>query len=131
LKRKDRRTGVEYSGSVRFVDLAGSDKLIVANPGVTSIDLKESQHVNRGLAALSEIISALASQMKFTQSTIPYRMSKLTALLQDSVREHRQVAVIVHVAPETETDENLLNTLNFGVKCKSVQLKRPDRNDPV
>lgn len=131
MKRKDKRSGVEYTGSVRFVDLASSDKLVTATPGMSSIDLKESQHVNRGLASLSEIMSALSSQMKFTQNTIPYRMSKLTSLLQDSVREHRQVAIIIHVSPDTETDENVSNTLNFGIKCKGVQLRRPDRSDPV
>jgi hypothetical protein len=115
--RINNRTGVQTVGSLKVVDLASSNKVIISSPGVTSIDLKESQYVNRGLVALEEIVQAL-QKSHIHPASIPYRMSTLTALLQDVVRIHKQVTFIIHIAPEDGSDADIISTLDFGSKCR-------------
>lgn len=79
VRGTDLKTNASLNGCLHLVDLAGSER--VNRSEVTGDRLKEAQHINKSLAALGDVISALSQK----SSHIPYRNSKLTQLLQTSL----------------------------------------------
>lgn len=79
VQGKELASGSKLRGCLHLVDLAGSER--VDKSEATGDRLKEAQHINRSLSALGDVISALAQK----SSHIPYRNSKLTQVLQDSL----------------------------------------------
>ena len=75
-------TGSVLHGCLHLVDLAGSER--VDRSEARGDRLKEAQHINKSLSALGDVISALAQK----NAHVPYRNSKLTQLLQDSLGSH-------------------------------------------
>jgi kinesin family protein C2/C3 len=94
VQGKDLESGSVFRGSLHLVDLAGSER--VDKSEVTGDRLKEAQHINKSLSALGDVISALAQK----NGHVPYRNSKLTQLLQDSlgnVQIHDHFVLYFHV----------------------------------
>lgn len=107
----------EKKGKLNLVDLAGSEK--VNNSGVTGNKLEEAKKINLSLSALGNVIHALISY----SDHIPYRDSKLTRLLQESLGGNYKTTLIVACSPSPKTFEETLNTLKFAVRAKKIRNK--------
>ncbi|KAF6151080.1 hypothetical protein GIB67_042415, partial [Kingdonia uniflora] len=113
--------GKDISGSIQrsclhLVDLAGSER--VDKSEVTGDRLKEAQYINRSLSCLGDVITALAQK----NSHIPYRNSKLTQLLQDSLGGHAKTLMFAHVSPEADSYAETVSTLKFAERTSTVEL---------
>ncbi|KAK1583488.1 hypothetical protein Q3G72_024209 [Acer saccharum] len=103
-------------GSMHLVDLAGSER--VDKSEVTGDRLKEAQHINKSLAALGDVIASLAQK----STHVPYRNSKLTQLLQDSLGGQAKTLMFVHISPEPDALGETLSTLKFAERVATVEL---------
>ncbi|VFQ99663.1 unnamed protein product [Cuscuta campestris] len=99
-----------------LVDLAGSERL--AKTDVQGDRLKEAQNINRSLSALGDVVSALANK----SSHIPYRNSKLTHLLQDSLGGDSKALMFVQISPSDKDLSETLSSLNFATRVRGVEL---------
>ncbi|KAL3632745.1 hypothetical protein CASFOL_025729 [Castilleja foliolosa] len=116
VQGKDLTTGALLRGCMHLVDLAGSERLDKTE--ATGERLKEAQHINRSLSALGDVISSLALK----QSHVPYRNSKLTQLLQDSLGGKAKTLMFVHISPDPEALGETLSTLKFAERVSTVEL---------
>ena len=105
-----------------FVDLAGSERL--KRTGATGVRMKEGININCGLLALGRVISALGDPAR-NKGHIPFRNSKITRLLQDSLGGNSQTMMIACVSPADINEEETLNTLQYANNAKNI------RNTPV
>jgi hypothetical protein len=112
-----------------LVDLAGSERL--KKTGAEGVRLKESVKINSGLLTLGKVISILGQDPKTSllnstptsERHIPYRDSKLTRLLQDSLGGNSQTVMIACISPlEDDLDESL-NTLKYAYRARKIQNK--------
>lgn len=103
-------------GCLHLVDLAGSER--VDKSEAVGERLKEAQHINRSLSALGDVISALAQK----STHIPYRNSKLTQVLQDSLGGHAKTLMFVHINPEINALGETISTLKFAERVASIEL---------
>ncbi|KAJ7517191.1 hypothetical protein O6H91_21G013700 [Diphasiastrum complanatum] len=103
-------------GRLHLVDLAGSER--VDKSEVTGERLKEAQHINKSLSALGDVIAALAQKSVH----VPYRNSKLTQLLQDSLGGQAKAVMFVHISQDSESYGETVSTLKFGERVASVEL---------
>ena len=115
-------TGCKTQACLHLIDLAGSER--VSRSEATGERLKEAQHINKSLSALGDVISALASK----QSHIPYRNSKLTFLLADSLNGSAKVLMLSHIAPEEDNCSETVSTLHFATRVSNVTLGKAKRN---
>uniref|UniRef100_A0A914XCY5 Kinesin motor domain-containing protein n=1 Tax=Plectus sambesii TaxID=2011161 RepID=A0A914XCY5_9BILA len=103
-----------------FVDLAGSERL--KRTGATGDRQKEGISINCGLLALGNVISALGDTTKKV-SHVPYRDSKLTRLLQDSLGGNSRTLMIACVSPSDCDFVETLNTLKYANRAKNIKNK--------
>ncbi|KUF97790.1 hypothetical protein AM588_10009795 [Phytophthora nicotianae] len=101
---------------LHLIDLAGSER--VSKTAASGQRLKEAQNINRSLSALGDVIAALGANSKH----VPYRNSKLTFLLQDSLSGNSKVLMFVNVSPVQWNAWETLCSLNFASRCRSVAL---------
>ncbi|XP_022569936.2 kinesin-like protein KIN-14G [Brassica napus] len=116
VQGRDLTSGTIIHGSMHLVDLAGSER--VDKSEVTGDRLKEAQHINKSLSALGDVISSLSQKT----SHVPYRNSKLTQLLQDSLGGSAKTLMFVHISPEADTLGEAISTLKFAERVGNVEL---------
>nr|XP_024930280.2 kinesin-like protein KIN-14R isoform X1 [Ziziphus jujuba var. spinosa] len=116
VRAKNLMNGECTKSKLWLVDLAGSERL--AKTEVQSDRLKEAQNINRSLSALGDVISALATK----NNHIPYRNSKLTHLLQDSLGGDSKTLMFVQISPSEQDLSETLSSLNFATRVRGVEL---------
>ena len=117
---------------LHLVDLAGSERN--KKTGTVGARFKESVTINQGLLALGNVIAALCDEnrnkgsgRRESMTHVPYRESKLTRLLQDSLGGNTQTLMIACVGPSTDNMDESLNTLRYADRAKHIKNK-PVRN---
>ncbi|KMT00214.1 hypothetical protein BVRB_1g020280 [Beta vulgaris subsp. vulgaris] len=118
------------SAKLHLVDLAGSER--AKRTGADGMRLKEGIHINKGLLSLGNVISALGDEKKRKEGGhVPYRDSKLTRLLQDSLGGNSKTVMIACVSPADTNAEETLNTLKYANRARNIQNKAVINRDPV
>ena len=116
-------TGDDYemlSAKFHFVDLAGSERL--KRTGATGDRAKEGISINCGLLALGNVISALGDESRKALH-VPYRDSKLTRLLQDSLGGNSRTLMIACVSPSDRDFMETLNTMKYANRARNIKNK--------
>eukprot|EP00258_Populus_trichocarpa_P025237 XP_024441256.1 kinesin-like protein KIN-14I [Populus trichocarpa] len=116
VQGRDLASGTILRGCMHLVDLAGSER--VNKSEVTGDRLKEAQHINKSLSALGDVIASLAQKNQH----VPYRNSKLTQLLQDSLGGQAKTLMFVHISPEPDALGETISTLKFAERVATVEL---------
>ena len=112
-------------GKLNLVDLAGSERQ--AKTGAAGTRLKEATKINLSLSALGNVIKALVDPKK---GHVPYRDSKLTRLLQDSLGGNAKTVMIANMGPADYNYDETLNTLRYANRAKSIKNKPKINEDP-
>lgn len=107
------------------MDLAGSER--ISKTGVSGDRLKEAQKINLSLSALGNVISALVDGKS---QHIPYRDSKLTRLLQDSLGGNTKTVMIANCSPADYNFDETLSTLRYASRAKFIKNKPVINEDP-
>ena len=111
-------TGSSKTGRIFFVDLAGSEKM--AKTGIEGgTGLKEAQNINKSLMTLGMVINSLTEGAKH----IPYRDSKLTRVLQESLGGNSMTNLVITCSPNFLNQSETLSTLRFGQRAKLIKNK--------
>ncbi|KAJ1402397.1 P-loop containing nucleoside triphosphate hydrolase [Sesbania bispinosa] len=116
VQGRDLTSGASLRGCMHLVDLAGSER--VDKSEATGDRLKEAQHINKSLSALGDVIASLAQKNQH----VPYRNSKLTQLLQDSLGGQAKTLMFVHISPEVDAIGETISTLKFAERVATVEL---------
>ncbi|PSR99819.1 Kinesin-like protein [Actinidia chinensis var. chinensis] len=115
---------------LHLVDLAGSER--AKRTGADGMRFREGIHINKGLLALGNVISALGDEKKRKEGGhVPYRDSKLTRLLQDSLGGNCKTVMIACVSPADTNAEETLNTLKYANRARNIQNKAIINRDPM
>ncbi|XP_030678212.1 kinesin heavy chain isoform X2 [Nomascus leucogenys] len=116
IKQENMETEQKLSGKLYLVDLAGSEK--VSKTGAEGAVLDEAKNINKSLSALGNVISALAEG---TKSYVPYRDSKMTRILQDSLGGNCRTTMFICCSPSSYNDAETKSTLMFGQRAKTIK----------
>ena len=110
------RTGVSTDAKLNLVDLAGSER--VSKSGSEGVRMKEAQSINKSLSSLGDVIHALKNKNQH----VPYRNSKLTYLLQESLSGDAKTLMMVQVSPADKNSSETYCSLDFAQRVRSVEL---------
>eukprot|EP00928_Gymnodinium_smaydae_P043667 TRINITY_DN29217_c0_g1_i2.p1 TRINITY_DN29217_c0_g1~~TRINITY_DN29217_c0_g1_i2.p1 ORF type:complete len:951 (-),score=218.53 TRINITY_DN29217_c0_g1_i2:28-2880(-) len=113
---EQRETDKVLLGKLSLIDLAGSER--ASQTDNRGARLLEGANINRSLLALGNCINALASGCSF----VPYRDSKLTRLLKDSLGGNCKTSMIANVSPASPSYEDTLNTLKYANRAKNIRV---------
>ncbi|KAA0202969.1 hypothetical protein HAZT_HAZT008533 [Hyalella azteca] len=116
VKQENMETQKKLLGKLYMVDLAGSEK--VSKTGAEGTVLDEAKNINKSLSALGNVISALADGNK---SHIPYRDSKLTRILQESLGGNARTTIVICCSPASYNEAETKSTLDFGKRAKTIK----------
>lgn len=115
LTGENKKTGERSSGLLNLIDLAGSERLSMS--GSVGDRLKETQAINKSLSSLGDVIQSLVNKKE--GSHVPYRNSKLTWLLRNSLGGNCKTLMFVNVSPLVEHFNETLCSLRFATKVNS------------
>ncbi|KAH9295673.1 hypothetical protein KI387_039261, partial [Taxus chinensis] len=119
------RISISYSGptdrsrdtsKLWMVDLGGSERLVKTQS--TGQTMEEGKAINLSLSALGDVISALQRK----QAHVPYRNSKLTQILRDSVGEGSRMLMLVHISPYEDDLSETICSLGFAARVRGIHL---------
>lgn len=116
LTQKDVTSGEIRRSSLFLVDLAGSEK--VDRSGATGITLEETKKINLSLSVLGLVINSLTDPKV---NHVPYRDSKLTRILQESLGGNSRTTLIINISPASGSYYETLSTLRFGSRAKKIR----------
>uniref|UniRef100_A0A914RSW8 Kinesin-like protein n=1 Tax=Parascaris equorum TaxID=6256 RepID=A0A914RSW8_PAREQ len=139
VKQENTATQKKLTGKLYLVDLAGSEK--VSKTGAEGAVLEEAKNINKSLSALGNVIAALAEgtvsiqfyslflprkvrrmdQLIFQKSHVPYRDSKLTRILQESLGGNSRTTVVICCSPASSNEAETKSTLMFGQRAKTIK----------
>ncbi|VFQ94815.1 unnamed protein product [Cuscuta campestris] len=108
-------------GKLNLVDLAGSENIL--RSGATEGRAREAGEINKSLLTLGRVINALADH----SGHVPYRDSKLTRLLRDSLGGKTKTCIIATVSPSLQCLDETLSTLDYAFRAKNIK-NRPEVN---
>ncbi|KAF2896660.1 hypothetical protein ILUMI_09509 [Ignelater luminosus] len=111
-------------GKLNLIDLAGSERQ--SKTGATGDRLKEASKINKALSSLGNVIYALAENSPH----IPYRDSKLTRLLQDSLGGNSKTIMIANIGPASMNYDETIITLRYAYRAKSIK-NQPIKNEDI
>ncbi|KAK7793516.1 hypothetical protein R5R35_009502 [Gryllus longicercus] len=112
-------------GKLNLIDLAGSERQ--SKTGATGERLKEASKINLSLSALGNVISALVDGKN---PHIPYRDSKLTRILQDSLGGNSKTIMVANIGPASYNYDETLTTLRYANRAKNIKNKPRVNEDP-
>lgn len=118
VAQKNLENGSQKNGRLFLVDLAGSEK--VGKTGASGQTLEEAKKINKSLSSLGNVINALTDGKS---KHIPYRDSKLTRILQESLGGNSRTTLIINCSPSSYNVEETLSTLRFGERAKKIENK--------
>lgn len=113
-------TAVKFS-KLNLIDLAGSER--VTRSGVTGEQLAEARSINKSLTVLGRVISALVERQRKSSVHVPYRDSRLTFLLQESLGGNSKTAVVATVTPAADSSAETYCTLAFAAGAKKIKCR--------
>lgn len=116
LSQKDTLLGSTKTSTLFLVDLAGSEK--VTKTGAVGQNLQEAKKINSSLSVLGLVIKSLTDG---TSTHVPYRDSKLTRILQESLGGNSRTTLIINCAPSEDHEIETLSTLRFGSRAKRIK----------
>lgn len=127
IERRTHGRATVLRSRLHLVDLAGSERQ--KSSGATGERLKEASAINKSLSSLGMVISSLVDQQQGKNRHIPYRDSKLTFLLQDSLGGNAKTVLVAAVSPSSINASETLSTLRFADSAKRIKNKATINND--
>ena len=118
INQTNKKEGYSKIGKLYLVDLAGSEK--ISKTGATGHTLEEAKIINKSLTTLGRVINNLTDGKS---THIPYRESKLTRVLQESLGGNSKTCLIITCSPSIYNESESLSTLRFGERAKKIKNK--------
>ncbi len=118
INQTNKKEGFSKIGKLYLVDLAGSEK--ISKTGATGHTLEEAKIINKSLTTLGRVINNLTDGKS---THIPYRESKLTRVLQESLGGNSKTCLIITCSPSIYNESQTLSTLRFGERAKKIKNK--------
>ncbi|THH17845.1 hypothetical protein EW146_g3050 [Bondarzewia mesenterica] len=126
IRGTNRLTGESCEGSLNLVDLAGSERLNASGAGSDRERLRETQSINKSLSALGDVIAALGEKGEKGDKHIPYRNSKLTYLLKNSLSGNSKTLMVLNLSPMAVHLNESLCSLRFATKASHPACQQHD-----
>ena len=118
INQNNKKEGFSKVGKLYLVDLAGSEKL--SKTGATGLTVEEAKLINKTLTTLGRVIYNLTDGKSHH---VPYRDSKLTRVLQESLGGNSKTCLIITCSPSIYNESETLSTLRFGLRAKEIKNK--------
>ncbi|CAE8601871.1 unnamed protein product [Polarella glacialis] len=115
MEMTDKETGRSRTGKISIVDLAGSERL--GKSGVSGEGQKEAIEINKSLTALGDVMMAFTQKAK----VIPYRNSKLTQLMQDSLGGTAKTLMFVNISPSSSNVDESISSLKYASRARCIE----------